>query len=172
MSSHKHVALVIAGFVLTTTTSVLADFVGQTPLGPLTAGMSVTGTTSGARDLNDGWDSGTHIFDIWNGGDHVYGLNWLGGDIHLTLTSLGGSDNDLFLYVPGNLDTSSIYSLRGSDDVVELLNADAGLYYIIVDSTVFSEGDYRLDVAAIPAPGAIAVFGMALLGGRRRRGAM
>jgi MYXO-CTERM domain-containing protein len=146
-----------------------ADFVGQTILGPLSAGSSVTGSTLGAPDLNDGFTSGTHIFDIWDGGDRVYGLAWTGGDINISLTSLGGSDNDLFLYTPDNLDDSGIYSAVGEFDSVSLLNATPGFYYIVVDSTFFSEGSYQLDVAPVPAPGALGVFGLVTLIGRRRR---
>jgi hypothetical protein len=169
MISRKHAVIVVAGSLLAIASPARADFAGQTILGPLTAGSSVTGTLVGAPDLNDGFTSGTHIFDIWDGGDHVYGLDWLGGDINITLTSLGGSDADLFLYTPDNLDDSSIYSARGALDMVELADAAAGFYYIVVDTTFFGEGEYQLDVAAIPGPGAIAAFGLALLCGRRRR---
>lgn len=164
---------VLAGAVCAFTAApAFADFAGQTILGPLTAGSSVSGTTVGASDNNDGWDSGTHIFDIWDGGDNVYALTWLGGDINLTLTSFDGSDNDLFLYTPGNLNEASVYSIRGADDTVQLLGAAAGTYYIVVDSTFFSEGAYQLDVGAVPAPGALAllgVAGMATTSRRRRR---
>jgi MYXO-CTERM domain-containing protein len=169
MITRTNTAIVIAGSLLTLASPALADFAGQSILGPLTAGSSVTGTTLGAPDLNDGWDSGIHIFDIWDGGDRVYGLDWLGGDINLTLTSLNGSDNDLFLYTPGSLDSSSDYSFRGNLDTVELLDAAPGLYYIIIDSTFFSEGDYQLDVAPVPAPGAAALLSLAFLTGHRRR---
>ena len=170
----KHAVVVaVAGSLFAIASPSFANFNGQTILGPLSAGSSITGTTLGAQDLNDGWDSGTHIFDIWDGGDRVYGLNWAGGAINLTLTSLGGSDNDLFLYTPTNLDSSSNYSFRGSLDTVQLLDAAPGFYYIIVDSTAFSEGSFQLDVAAVPAPGALGVFGLALMTrGRRRRSAM
>lgn len=170
MDCHRNALLIVTGSLCTLSAPAFADFAGQTILGPLTAGSSVTGTTLGAPDLNDGWDSGTHIFDIWLGGDRVYALNWLGGDINLTLTSLGGSDNDLFLYSPGDYDAASHYMFRGSLDTVQVLGAAAGTYYIVVDSTEFSEGAYQLDVAAVPAPGAIALLGAAcVMGGRRRR---
>jgi hypothetical protein len=149
----------------------MADFAGQTILGPLTAGSSVTGDLTGALDLNDGFTSGTHIFNIWDGGDHVYGLEWFGGDINITLTSLDGTDPDLFLYTPDNLDDSSIYSITNSIDTVQLLDAAPGFYYIVVDTTFFGEGAYQLDVAAIPAPGALALLGLGVVTsmGRRRR---
>lgn len=169
MICHRNFVIVVAGSLLTMASPALADFVGQTILGPLTAGSSVFGTTIGAPDLNDGWDSGTHVFDIWDGGDRVYGLNWNGGDINLTLTSLGGSDEDLFLYVPGSLDSASFESFRGSLDTISVTGAAPGFYYIVVDSTAFSEGDFHLEVASVPAPSAAALIGLVVLGGRRRR---
>jgi hypothetical protein len=146
-----------------------ADFAGQTILGPLTAGSSISGTLIGASDINDGFTSGTHIFNIWDGGDRVYGLNWLGGDIDITLTPIGGGDPDLFLYTPDNLDDSGIYSITGGIDQVTLADAAPGFYYIIVDTTFFNEGGFQIDVAAVPAPGAMAMLGTAILAGRRRR---
>lgn len=173
MITRLNALIVLAVSLLATASPALADFTGQTILGPLTAGSSVNGTTLGAPDINDGFDSGTHIFNIWDGGDRVYGLDWLGGDIHLSLTSLGGSDNDLFLYTPGSLDSTGLSSTVGSFDALELLDAAPGFYYIVVDSTFFSEGDFQLDVAAVPAPGAMGLLSLALLSrGRRRRRAM
>jgi MYXO-CTERM domain-containing protein len=160
---------VMAGVVLGTVAPALADFAGQTILGPLTAGSSVTGDLTGATDLNDGFTSGMHIFDIWDGGDHVYGLDWLGGDINITLTPLDGGDPDLFLYTPDSLDDSGIYSITGGVDTVQLLDAAPGFYYIVIDTTFFGEGSYHLDVAAVPAPGASALLGLAVIFSRRRR---
>jgi hypothetical protein len=168
-SKHATTIVVIGSSLLVAASPALAGFTGQTILGPLSAGSSVTGDLTGASDLNDGFTSGDHIFNIWDGGDHVYGLNWIGGDINLTLTSFNGSDADLFLYTPDNLDDSSIYSARGSLDAVELLNAPAGFYYIVIDTTFFGEGAYQLDVAAVPAPGAAALLCVPMLRGRRRR---
>ncbi len=153
--------------------SVRADFVGQPILGPLTAGSSVIGNTLGSADDNDGFDSGMHIFDIWDGGDDVYQLNWGGGDLTVTLTTIDPfADNDLFVYRPGALDSTGDYSVFGSGvaDVVTIRGAEAGIYYINVDSTFFSEGAYQLDVANVPAPGAVVVLAAgALAMGRRRR---
>jgi len=146
-----------------------AGFAGQTILGPLTAGSSVNGTLVGAPDLNDGFFSGDHIFDIWDGGDRVYGLNWQGGDILITLTPIGGGDPDLFLYTPDSLDESSIYDASGGIDTVSLLNAAPGTYYIVIDTTFGAEGDFHLDVAPVPAPGAAALLGAGMLFSRRRR---
>ncbi|CAG0994786.1 hypothetical protein PHYC_02496 [Phycisphaerales bacterium] len=148
----------------------LADFSGQPILGPLGPGSFVTGNTTGHGDENDGFDSGIHIFDIWDGGDDVWQLDWPGGDMTVTLDSLLFSDNDLFVYSPGAYDSTGDYSIAGSHDVVSILGAAPGTYYINVDSTFFSEGAYELSVAAVPAPGAA---GLMMVGGvlamRRRR---
>ena len=160
--------LVILGALGGSAEASFAGFAGQTILGPLSAGDSVSGTLVGAPDLNDGFTSGDHIFNIWDGGDRVYGLNWLGGDINITLTGVSG-DPDLFLYTPGSLDDSSIYSTRGLVDSVSLLNAAPGFYYIVVDTTFGSEGAFQLSVAAVPAPAALALLGVAGMVGRRRR---
>ncbi len=143
-------------------------FIGQPILGPLSAGSVVFGTTLGHADDNDGFTSGDHIFDIWDGGDDVYKLVWLGGDMTVTLDSLGGSDNDLFVFSPGSLDDTGDYSIVGDHDVVTIPGAPAGDYYINVDSTAFSEGSYRLEVS-VPAPATGFVAGAALIGALRRR---
>ncbi len=146
-----------------------ADFAGQPILGPLAPDTTVSGSTLGQSDDNDGFDSGIHIFDIWDGGDNVYLLNWPGGDLTVTLDSLGGSDNDLFLYRPGSLDSTGDYSIVGAHDVVTLPGAVAGDYYINVDSTFFSEGDYQLSVAGVPGPTSGVLLGAGLLCLSRRR---
>lgn len=146
-----------------------ADFGGQTILGPLSPGSIVSGSTLGASDDNDGFDSGIHIFNIWDGGDDVWQLDWTGGTMTLTLESFGGADNDLFVYRPGSYDSTGDYSIVGAFDQVTLIGAVAGTYYINVDSTFFSEGEYRLSVSAIPSPGAGALVGVGALGMTRRR---
>jgi hypothetical protein len=153
--------LVCAGLLLAGASGALAGFAGQPILGPLSNGSIASDTTLGKADDNDGWDSGTHIFDIWDGGDDVYRLQWLGGDMTVTLDSLGGSDNDLFIYVPGSLDSSYDYSLVGAHDVVTILGATAGDYYINVDSTAFTEGSYQL--AVTPEPATLSLLGLGLL---------
>ena len=169
MISHRGLLALASLTIAAGTGQAHADFAGQTILGPLTAGSSVNGTLVGAPDINDGFTSGTHIFNIWDGGDRVYGLNWLGGDIDITLTPTGSGDPDLFLYTPDNLDDSGIYSTTNAIDHVSLADAAPGFYYIVVDTTFFSEGPFQLSVAAIPAPGALAMLGVAMLVGRRRR---
>ncbi len=161
--------LAVVAFVALGTSEALADFTGQPILGPLSAGSFVTGDTTGRSDSNDGWDSGIHIMDIWDGGDDVWQLNWLGGPMQITLNSLGGSDNDLFLYFPGSYDSASEYSFAGAFDQVTLNNADAGTYYINIDSQFFSEGAYDLRVEAVPAPGAAALLAVGGLVALRRR---
>lgn len=146
-----------------------ADFTGQTILGPLTNGSAVSGDTTGKGDENDGFTSGDHIFNIWDGGDDVWRLDWLGGTMTINLTSLGGSDNDLFLYTPDNYDDSGNYSAGGSFDTVTEVGAAAGTYYIVVDTTFFSEGPYDLSVVPAPSVTGLAGVGAMVLAGRRRR---
>jgi hypothetical protein len=146
-----------------------ADFSGQPILGPLAPGGFAAGTTAGKADDNDGWDSGLHIFDIWDGGDDVYRLDWPGGDLTVTLDSLQGADNDLFLYRPGHLDSSDDFSIAGPHDIVSILAAPAGAYFINIDSTAFSEGAYHIGVSDVPAPGSCVLLGAGLLGAARRR---
>jgi hypothetical protein len=145
-----------------------AGFAGQIILGPLSLGSNVTGDTTNSNDDNDGFTSGDHIFDIWDGGDDAWRLDWLGGDMTITLSYAAGVDNDLFLYEPGSYDDSANYSILGtSPDVVTLLGAPAGTYYIVVDSTAGSEGPYNLSV--IPAPGSALIIAAAAAMRLRRR---
>lgn len=166
----KNASTVVAiGLFAAIASSAHAGFTGQPILGPLSLGSSVGGTTAGKADDNDGFESGIHIFNIWDGGDDVYRLDWLGGDMMITLTSLGGSDNDLFIYRPTDLDSSGDYSIVGALDVVTIPAAPAGAYYINVDSTFFFEGSYTLQVS-VPTPATGALFGAGMLAlGRRRR---
>lgn len=150
----------------------MADFSGQTILGPLTAGSSVTGDTSNSSDDNDGWFSGGPVFGIWDGGDDVWALDWVGGFLRVDLIYDNSlfTDVDLFLYVPGNLDESSVDSYGNTGiDTVTRHNAEAGTYYILVDSTAGAEGEYSLRVI-LPAPGGAALLagGMGVLVRRRR----
>lgn len=161
--------LIVCAGVVVGTPAALADFSGQSILGPLTNGSLVSGSTLGDSDDNDGFDSGIHIFDIWDGGDDVYRLVWPGGDMTVTLDSLSGSDNDLFVYSPGALDSTGDYSIVGSHDVVTIPGAGAGDYFINVDSTFFSEGDYQLGVTPEPGTAGLVAMGL-LLAGRLRRG--
>lgn len=148
-----------------------AGFAGQTILGPISVGSLVSGNTTGKADDNDGFDSGTHIFNIWDGGDDVWKLIWTGGTMIVTLDSLGGADNDLFVYSPGSLDSTGDYSIVGAHDVVTLNNAVAGEYYINIDSTSTSEGAYNLSVSTVPEPATMLflVSGIAGLALRRRK---
>lgn len=144
-----------------------ADFSGQTILGPLVNGDTVAGNNTGSSDDNDGWFSGMHIFDIWDGGDDVWALNWTGGSMHIELSyDAFDGDPDLFLYTPDNLDESSYDSFTNGLDVITVANAPAGTYYILVDSAAGSEARYSL--AVTPAPAGVALLGLAALGRRRR----
>lgn len=165
----KAVRVLVPAFALGLTAVAQADFAGQTILGPLSNGSIVSGSTLGASDDNDGFESGTHIFNIWDGGDDVWQLDWAGGTMVVTLESFSGADNDLFIYSPGAYDSTGDYSIVGSFDQVTLAGAAAGTYYINVDSTFFSEGDYRLTVS-VPTPATGLLLGAGMLGlGRRRR---
>jgi hypothetical protein len=168
--SMKRNLIVCAGVLVMGTSVALADFSGQPILGPLTNGSVVSGSTLGRSDDNDGFDSGIHIFGIWDGGDDVWRLNWPGGDMTVTLDSLGGSDNDLFVYSPGALDSTGDYSTVGSHDVVTLLGAAPGDYFINVDSTFFSEGDYQLGVTPEPETAGLIAMGLLVAARSRRTG--
>lgn len=161
-------AFFIAAFLAS---AAAADFGGQPILGPLTNGSVVNDSLVGAADDNDGWFSGTHIFDVWDGGDDVWALNWDGGHMTINLAyDIFDGDPDLFLYTPGSYDESS-YDDYGGDgfDSVSLVGAPAGLYYILIDTTAGNEGAYSLSV--VPAPGSVALFGALGCGmlTRRRR---
>ena len=147
-----------------------ADFSGQTILGPLALNSAVNGDNTGSSDDNDGWFSGTHLFDIWDGGDDVYALNWAGGDMTVTLTYDNiFADPDLFLYTPDNLDESTLDSIANTGvDAVTMLGAAPGTYYVLVDTTAGMEGEYHVSVT--PEPGTLALLGLGgLIAARRRR---
>lgn len=150
--------------------SAAADFVGQPILGPITLGSSVSGNTTGHADDNDGWDSGIHIFDIWDGGDDVWQLNWAGGDMNLQLlyNPAPPVDLDMFLYEPGAYDSTGIYSIINTG-VEEILYpaAPAGVYYINIDSPIGQEGAYTLNV--LPEPATLALLALGACAVRRRR---
>ena len=171
----KHVTLygaLGAALAATAAGSAYADFAGQTILANLIAGSVVSGDTTGATDDNDGWFSGTHIFDLWDGGDDVYTLDWAGGDLELTLTydNSGFNDLDLFLYTPADLNDSLYDSIGNTGvDSVAVAGAAGGTYYIIIDSSAGAEGPYTLRVSDIPAPGAITLAGLAFANAARRR---
>jgi hypothetical protein len=157
-------ALLALVAVLAVSTPALADFNGQTILGPLGPGSVVMGDTTGATDDNDGIMSGVHIFEIWMGPDDVYALEWPGGDLELEMVydPMTGADLDLFLYTPASLDDSGNYSIMNSgiENVLEPAAA-AGTYYVLVDSPDFSTaGAYTLSVT--PEPGALLLLGLGL----------
>ncbi|MCC6426162.1 MAG: PEP-CTERM sorting domain-containing protein [Phycisphaerales bacterium] len=151
----------------------LAGFGGQTILGPLGPESIVSGDTTGASNDNDGWYSGDHIFDLWDGGDDVWQLDWPGGNIVLDMFYDNFvADPDLFLYTPSNLDESALDSyINTGHDHIEMANAPAGTYYVLVDCSAGAEGEYRLTVGPVPAPGTLGLVLAGLVGiGRRSRG--
>lgn len=158
-------ALVAASAV---TAPALADFSGQTILGPLTNGSSVIGDTSNATDDNDGFSSGGHFFFIWTGNDDVWQLDWSGGDMEVEmLYNPGQFDGDLFLYGPSSYDDATYYStLNTGVENISLGGAIAGTYYVVIDSET-GGGAYTLNVT--PAPGSGAVLALGGLAAFRRR---
>lgn len=162
----------VAGLsVLALVSSAQADFVGQIILGPLGPGSVASGDITFSNDDNDGWTSGTHIFNIWDGGDDAWALDWPGGDLSVDMVySTAQGDPDLFLYEPGSYDDSGIYSIGNSGlENVSLADAPAGRYYLVVDCTAFTEAPYQLSVGAVPAPSGLALLGVVGLAGHRRR---
>lgn len=158
----------LGGVALMASTS-MAGFAGQPILGPITLGSVVAGDNTGHGNENDGWFSGDHIFDLWDGGDDVWQLNWPGGDLVVNMNyNTADGDPDLFLYIPSNLDESAVDSYTNTGlDTVTLAAAPAGVYYVLVDSSAGAEGPYSL--AVVPAPGAAGVLGLAGLAAMRRR---
>lgn len=148
----------------------LADFTGQTILGPIGLGDTVNGNTTGATDDNDGFTSGDHFFFIWNGPDDVWQIDWAGGDLTLEMTYDNTQiDLDLFLYTPASYNDSGNYSTvnTGVETVLEPAAA-AGIYYVVIDSENFSNaGPYTLSVT--PEPTSLGLLGLGALMLVRRR---
>jgi hypothetical protein len=148
----------------------LADFSGQTILGPLGPGSTVTGNTLGGTDDNDGVMSGTHVFFLWNGPDDVWQVNWPGGDLVLNMYYDNSvADLDLFLYTPASYDDSGNFSIinSGVENIVEP-GAVPGTHYVLVDSTDYSPaGAYTLTVS--PEPGTATLLALGVLAFIRRR---
>lgn len=164
----RFVRAALAASFLAATSAALADFSGQTILGPLNPGDSVNGSTIGASDDNDGWTSGDHFFFIWNGPDDVWSIDWPGGDLAIEMTYDNSQvDLDLFLYTPGSLNDSGNYSIlnTGVENILEPAAAP-GTYYVVIDSES-AGGAYTLSVA--PEPSSLALFGLAALAALRRR---
>lgn len=166
----RSISVLSVGAMALVTGFAYAGFGGQTILGPLGPGSSITGDNTFSNDDNDGFFSGTHIFNIWDGGDDAWALDWPGGDLTVDLIASAG-DPDLFLYEPGSYDESAIYStLPGNmTDTVSKLGAPAGRYYLVVDTTFFSEGPYTINVHPVPAPAGLGLLALAGLAGARRR---
>lgn len=151
--------------------SALADFAGQPILGTLMNGSIVTGNTTGAADDNDGFTSGKHIFDLWDGGDDVWTIDWAGGDMRVILTydNSGPTDLHLFVYRPGGLNDSGDYSIINTGvETVDIFGAAAGAYYVVIDSPAGGEGAYELSVT-VPAPATMAIGALGLTATSRRR---
>lgn len=146
-----------------------ADFAGQPILGPLGPNSVVNGDTTGAADDNDGFDSGGHFFDIWNGPDDAWQVNWPGGDLSIDIVynHTPSSDLDLFLYEPGSYDSTGNYSVLSTGfENVSQLDAPAGIYYVVVDGYDGGFGPYTLSVS--PEPTTAALLGLAFAAMVRR----
>lgn len=167
----KTVLLVMlsSALLLAASSTALADFAGQTILGPLGPGSIVVGDTTGAADDNDGFTSGTHIFYIWPGPDDVWQVDWPGGDLGVQMTYNNLlCDLDLFLYTPASYDDSGNYSIMNSG--VEYLvepGAAAGTYYVVIDAPDSDAGAYTLSILPEPTSLALLALGLALVIRRR-----
>ena len=161
MSQRSWISSFLFAVILLCAQPVLAGFAGQPILGPLSPGSVVNGNTAGAADDNDGFTSGDHIFEIWNGPDDAWQLNWPGGDLHITMTyPLPGTDLDLFLYEPGSYDDSFNYSIVNTGiETIDVSDAVAGTYYVVIDSES-AAGTYQLSIGAVPEPASLGVLGL------------
>lgn len=163
MTKSGSIAVLTILTAITSANIARADFSGQTILGPLGPNSVVIGDTSDATDDNDGWDSGVHIFDLWNGPDDVWALNWPGGSLEVGMTYESDIffDLDLFLYEPGSLDSTGMYSILNTGiESIDYPAAPAGTYYIVVDGYDGAAGPYELTVS--PEPGTLALLGVVL----------
>lgn len=140
----------------------LADFALPTVI---ESGDKVFGNTDNSTDdftntSGDAFASGSGE----DGGDDIYEINWAGGRMFSRLEFDGAAEDlDLFLYEADGTFIDRAFTL--DDPEIIDVTLPAGTYYARVDG--FTSGAYSLLVT--PAPGAIALFGMAGLAGIRRR---
>lgn len=147
-----------------------ADFTGQEILGPLHPGSFVYGSLNGQDNSNNGSSSGPFGLG-WDGPDVVYGLDWPGGALKIELSILSPIDHmGLFLYTPSDLDHAAVSSVAIADEQrIDLINAPAGDYFVLIDSVIAPVGDYYLTVIPEPASGALFIIAAALVMRRSRR---
>lgn len=155
--------------ILAISSPALADFTGQTIFGPIGPGSSVFGDTTNSTDDNDGWYSGTHIFELWMEPDDVWQLDWPGGDMELEMTYDNTFiDLDLFLYTADSPDESILDSYVNTGiENISYAAAPAGTYYVLIDGYI-GAGPYQLTVT--PEPGSLLLLSLGtLLIARRSR---
>jgi MYXO-CTERM domain-containing protein len=100
------------------------------------------------------------------GGDDIWTLNWGGGDFEASLDIItAGVDLDLFLYDTNGDLLASAFTVDNPEIIAGSLAA--GTYFLRVDGFLGDAGQYSLSIT--PAPGAMALMGVAGLAGFRRR---
>lgn len=120
----------------------------------------------------DNLDGSNGIFSegTWNGGDHVYTLNWeITRDLNLVLLN-EFAVLDLFLWSDNSATNLIAQSVTTRD--FESINIDslaAGTYYISIDSYEGAESFYNLFIESLPAAPSAATLGIAALFITRRR---
>ncbi|GAB4545769.1 MAG: hypothetical protein Tsb0013_03910 [Phycisphaerales bacterium] len=140
----------------------LADFV----IGTLMDGDQVTGDTRNSTNDFISVDGDPFVQSgPETGGDDIYELIWGGGDFDAYLNFEAGKDLDLFLYDANDTYLARAYTTDNPENL-SVANLPAGTYYLRVDGFLGDNSAYTL---TIPAPGSVALLGLAGLAGVRRR---
>jgi len=120
----------------------------------------------------DDLDGSNGIFSggTWNGGDHVYTLDWeRTRNLNLVLIN-EFAVLDLFLW-SDNTATNLIAQSATTHgfESISIDNLAAGTYYISIDSYAGAESLYNLFIESLPAAPSTAAFGLTALFITRRR---
>ncbi len=136
-------------------------------IGTLMDGDQATGNTNGSSNdlVTTSGNAFTGTGTAETGGDDVYELIWGGGDLNAWLNFESGLDLDLFLYDSADDLVDSAFTVANPEHL-SVAGLAAGTYYLRVDGFFGDAGGYTL---TLPAPGSVALLGLAGLAGLRRR---